>query len=413
MAKVLIVDDEEVYRRQLEIALTPDGHEIKTASHGREAIDLATRYRPDVLVTDWMLKNHIHGVHVAHTVHSVLPDVQVIMITGFPSQDLRAEAGDVGIIDFIEKPFGLDRMRAAIKDAAAHREVHQDENALSMLEVDSTGAILFANSAARELLAETRAGPDAASLADVFSAEDIPELDAAQDRWIAAAPLSEQTTFWHLRSQPPGPGGSRLIILRRQDEPLHLGHTLVEMLLGVTEPRQAGWPFVGRVLVLDDGPLIRRTFVGMLESSGAGCYAAANLGEALLLIENDAGIQYVILDYDMPNCDASEAIEKIKAARPQVVIVGTSAVDHRDHFAGLGVEHFLQKPWLGVDLINTLSGRIGNCVECGLPLPLRRPKPAEEASRWVCAFCGSHYRAMFDDDMPHDTLHNVRPTAEN
>ena len=65
MCKVLIVDDERDYRDQLSLCLSEDELEIRTAGSGREAIDLGACFRPDVLVADWMLKNHIHGLHVA------------------------------------------------------------------------------------------------------------------------------------------------------------------------------------------------------------------------------------------------------------------------------------------------------------------------------------------------------------
>lgn len=411
MAKLLIVDDEETYRQQLEIALSPDGHEIRTAAKGREAIDVATRFRPEVVVTDWMLADHIHGVHVAQVLQAVLPGVQVILITGFPSDDLEADVEKAGLIDFIEKPFDLDRIRSAVRKAAA-TTAEESPVILPMLEVDADGSIRFANSAAREILAETQAGAEAATLADVFSPEEMPDLDAATQCWVAASPRSEVPTFWHLRSQPPGKAGSRLIVLRRQDEPLHLGHTFVEMLLGVKERKYVHWPFDGRVLLLDHEPLLRRMFISMMESAGAGCYAAQTPAEMMRLLEKDQGIQFVVIDYDVPAGSPETVVRQLKAARPDVVVAGTSTAYHRDEFTAIGVDRFLQKPWRAEDLINLLAGKFGNCDDCGLALPLRHAGPGDAARSWVCAFCGSRYRGVMAEDCPPDIVKNVRLAKE-
>ena len=64
MPKVLIVDDERSYRDYLGRFLAREGHEVQLAATGREAIDGGCRFRPDVLVVDWMLKDHVHGLQV-------------------------------------------------------------------------------------------------------------------------------------------------------------------------------------------------------------------------------------------------------------------------------------------------------------------------------------------------------------
>jgi hypothetical protein len=90
-----------------------------------------------------------------------------------------------------------------------------------------------------------------------------------------------------------------------------------------------------------------------------------------------------------------------------VIASGQAQVSAR--FEEFGVQHVLPRPWRIEDLVNMLTGRIGCCVECGLQLPLREPRPGEEASSWECAYCGSRYRAVMDEDFPPDMRQNVRP----
>lgn len=414
MSKILIVDDEEVYRRHLELALAPGGHEIATASSGREAIDVGARYRPDILVTDWMLKNHLHGLHVARVLRSVLPDMQAILVTGFPSEDLRANADKAHVFDFIEKPFERDRIQTAVQAAgAAEKPKHEHKQPmLAVIEVDSSGSILFASSRAKELFAETRAGRRAASLADLFSPETVPDLDAAIDHWAVVSPGADRPVVWHLRSQSPLEGHNRLIVLRLPGDSKYVHLALVGTLLGFKDPEHCRWPFKGRVLVIDDELLDRGFSVSLLESVGAGCYAVESPAEALRLLATDDGLRFVLLDYHIPETTPRTTVEQIRGVRPDAVIVGTSGAFRQDDFAAIGVERFLLKPWRIDDLINAFAGRLGTCLQCDLPIPLRRPQPGEAASSWVCSNCGAVYRAVFDDDAPPETLQNVRPGNE-
>lgn len=408
MSKILVVDDEEVYQRQLAIALTPDGHDVRTAGRGRDAIDLGVRYRPDVLVTDWMLKNDIHGVHVAQVLRSVLPSLRVVMITGFPSDDLRADAHELGAVDFIEKPFSLDRMKAVIATKQAKPHAQNHGVVLPVFEVDESGKILFSNALARIFFAETHAGPEASSMADLFAPSEMPDLDGAIDRWVAASPRTSRRTFWHLRSQAPRQGGTRLVVLRRQGEAQNLEHAIVAMLLGSPRTQPTRWPLSGHVLVIDAEEIMRRVSVSMLESCGATCYTAQNLETALSLLETDAGLQFVILDHDLPGVTAATAVERIRSMRSDVTLIGTANDHLKDEFAAVGVELFVRKPWRGDDVINLLLGRLGDCVECGLALPLRRPMPHEAVEIWACAYCGACYQAVLDPDALPDTLANAR-----
>lgn len=407
MPRVLIVDDEEAYRRHLEIALLPEGYEVRTARSGREAIDIGARFRPDVVLTDWMLKDDIHGVHVAQALRAVLAGAQVILITGFPSDDLRAGAAKAQVSDFIEKPFKLDRVRAAVRAASTARP-DASRRLLAMMELDAGGAIVFANRRAKELLSHTEAGPDAGSLKDVFPADEIPDLDLACERWAVVRPRGRTPIVWHLRTQAPRNGGTRLVIVRKQDEPQLLGNALIEMLLESKEPKHVRWPFTGRVLIVDEEVLIRNVFVAMLEQCGAGCYAVRTPAEALRLIENDGGIQFVLLDIEIPDSDPADIVKQIKVVRSNVAVIGTSTSHRWEEAAAMGIELFLQKPWRIEDLINLVAGKIGACVDCGLPLPLRRPGPNDAPRSWVCRGCGARYRAILDTEASAETLRNAQ-----
>ncbi len=353
MCRVLIVDDEPDYRGQVETILSWDEHETKTAGSGREAIDVGARYRPDVLIADWMLRNHVHGLHVSETLRMVRPDLRTILITGFASEDLRTEAAAKGILDFIEKPFQAGRIRAAVQ-AASHSTSPRRSSPIAIAQVDATGRILFANERARTLFGETSAGAAATDLDQLFAGPNRPDLDAAVHWWQVAYPRSERRIAWQIRTQHPRVDGTRMLVFLPSDGPQYLQHQLIDMLLDVQEPKQIRWPFVGRVLIVDEQELYRRFATAMLQSASAGCYAAQTHEQALRLFEKDDGIEYVIVDYGAPGSDIISFLRELKAIRSTVTLIGSSGDDRASEFAALGVSRFLAKPWRLPDLLDLL-----------------------------------------------------------
>jgi two-component system OmpR family response regulator len=117
MTRVLIVDDELSYRDYLERYLARDGYEVRTAASGPEALRIGEEFQPDVLLADWMLKDHMHGLEVAEALRRSNPDLRVLLMTGFPSSEIREEASRAEVTRFMEKPFGLEEVAAAIAEA--------------------------------------------------------------------------------------------------------------------------------------------------------------------------------------------------------------------------------------------------------------------------------------------------------
>lgn len=115
--RVLIVDDEPTYREYLERFLSRDGLSVRTAETGSDAIRIAHEFDPDVLLADWMLRCEMHGIEVGEVLRERLPALRILLMTGFPTADLEAEAARVGIDGVLEKPFGLDDLTGAIRAA--------------------------------------------------------------------------------------------------------------------------------------------------------------------------------------------------------------------------------------------------------------------------------------------------------
>lgn len=114
-AVVLVVEDDSALREFLCTALA-DEFEVECAVSGEEAIELAQRTRPDVVLLDVMLPG-VNGLDVVRRIRSdpALRGIPVLVMTAF-SEIEAGEAEAAGANRFLAKPFDLHELKAAVKD---------------------------------------------------------------------------------------------------------------------------------------------------------------------------------------------------------------------------------------------------------------------------------------------------------
>jgi CheY-like chemotaxis protein len=95
-----------------------DGHEVKTAADGSEALDVLVREegRFDLLLTDVRMPI-MDGIALALNVARDFPSITILLMTGYADQRERAQGLDALIHDVITKPFTLASLRAAVNEA--------------------------------------------------------------------------------------------------------------------------------------------------------------------------------------------------------------------------------------------------------------------------------------------------------
>ncbi len=104
-ARILIVDDQADNRQLLELILEPEGFVLLTASNGAEALALAAREQPDVILLDAVMPG-MNGYQVATQLSSdpATRDIPIVMITGLSGDDARALGVAAGAVGFLSKP---------------------------------------------------------------------------------------------------------------------------------------------------------------------------------------------------------------------------------------------------------------------------------------------------------------------
>jgi two-component system response regulator HydG len=125
-ARILIVDDEPAARSGLEKLLTTSDYDVSAAADGVEALDIATTFAPDVVVTDLKMPN-MDGMTLLSKLREQDRDLPVIVTTAFGDLSNAVDAMRKGAADFITKPIDIDVLILAI-DRAAERRALQVES---------------------------------------------------------------------------------------------------------------------------------------------------------------------------------------------------------------------------------------------------------------------------------------------
>jgi two-component system, OmpR family, KDP operon response regulator KdpE len=127
LTRVLVVDDEPQIRRALGVNLRARGYQVDLAETGEQALELAARHHPDVVVLDLGLPG-IDGVEVIQGLRG-WSSVPVIVLSVRESERDKVAALDAGADDFVTKPFGMDELLARLR-AALRRASPADEEAV-------------------------------------------------------------------------------------------------------------------------------------------------------------------------------------------------------------------------------------------------------------------------------------------
>ncbi|MCK4385110.1 MAG: response regulator, partial [candidate division Zixibacteria bacterium] len=120
-ANVLVVDDEQVVCNSCKKILNQQGHNVQTASSGREALKKVEEDKYDVLIADWKMPE-IDGMEVLRIVKKNHPEIIVIMITGYPSVESAVKAMRLGVSNYVPKPLDPDELTQALKKALEERK---------------------------------------------------------------------------------------------------------------------------------------------------------------------------------------------------------------------------------------------------------------------------------------------------
>lgn len=124
--KVLLVDDEESFRRTLGKRLGKRGIVVEEAGTGEEALEKLVSYGPDVILLDVKMPG-MDGLTALNKIKIKDPLVEVVMLTGHASMEIAIRGMELGAFDYLMKPVEFEELLYKLEDAARRRRHQEDK----------------------------------------------------------------------------------------------------------------------------------------------------------------------------------------------------------------------------------------------------------------------------------------------
>jgi CheY-like chemotaxis protein len=121
VARVLIVDDTDIVRRALEVAVRLMGHSAESTTDSVEALAMATRSPPDLALLDYRMPG-LNGAQLYEELKAALGErcPRVLFVSATPADEVAREMGGAGgPAGFVRKPFHLDELIRQVEAARA------------------------------------------------------------------------------------------------------------------------------------------------------------------------------------------------------------------------------------------------------------------------------------------------------
>ena len=121
MARVLIVDDTDIVRKALELALRKMGHDAESTSNSLQALELARDHPPDLALLDYRMPG-MDGVTLFRAMQAALGDrcPKVLFVSATPPEEVRAKTRpDLVAAGYVKKPFHLDDLNRMVTEVLA------------------------------------------------------------------------------------------------------------------------------------------------------------------------------------------------------------------------------------------------------------------------------------------------------
>lgn len=118
MARILIIDDDDMFRDMLKSMIEKNGYDVVSASDGKEGMDLYRKEPTDLIITDIIMPNK-EGVELIFEFERDFPDAKIIAISGGGKGSAGGYLDAVSNIPNVkfafQKPFPMDELLTAVK----------------------------------------------------------------------------------------------------------------------------------------------------------------------------------------------------------------------------------------------------------------------------------------------------------
>ena len=120
--KILLADDEQIARENLEYILKKEGYEIVAVESGARALEELAKKEFDLVITDLRMPQ-VDGMQVLERTKELQPDTEVLVITGYATVNTAVEAMQKGAYHYVAKPYQNEEVRILVRKALEKRDL--------------------------------------------------------------------------------------------------------------------------------------------------------------------------------------------------------------------------------------------------------------------------------------------------
>jgi len=135
VGRILIVDDDDKLAQTISEALERIGHECSTVNSAREGLEVAGRFRAEVVLVDLVLPDS-DGITLLERMRNTLPSAEFIVITGHATVGTAVEAMEKGAFTYMEKPVKVKELRLRVGRALERARLRSRNRRLEQENID-------------------------------------------------------------------------------------------------------------------------------------------------------------------------------------------------------------------------------------------------------------------------------------
>src|SRR3954467_5303661 len=129
MARILVVDDQEMMRDSLAATLAREGHEVVAAGDGQAGVSRLSSAKFDLLISDLKMPK-MTGIELLAEAKKIRPEMPVVLMTAFATVATAVEAMKLGAYDYIQKPFDGEEIKLLVDRTLEHSRLRLENQAL-------------------------------------------------------------------------------------------------------------------------------------------------------------------------------------------------------------------------------------------------------------------------------------------
>jgi len=163
--KILLIDDEESIRENIQELLEIKDYEVQSAKHATDALNKLISFNPDLIVTDLMLPD-FSGIELIEQIRRIdgFSEIPAIVITGNHKPEILRSSMTSGADDYLSKPFKANELYESITSQLYKKAVRKEnveliaelskQSPLPIIRINQFGKLIYSNPAAKLIKSE-------------------------------------------------------------------------------------------------------------------------------------------------------------------------------------------------------------------------------------------------------------------